>query len=32
MRAIDATVADDERPALARAIELLERLADAEIT
>ncbi len=31
-RAIDATVSDDERPALERAIELLERLADADIT
>jgi DNA-binding MarR family transcriptional regulator len=29
VRAIDATVADDERPALAKAIELLERLAGA---
>ena len=32
IRAIDATVADDERSALERAIELLERLADADIT
>jgi DNA-binding MarR family transcriptional regulator len=32
IRAIDAAVADDERPALERAIELLERLADADVT
>ena len=31
-RAIEATVCEQERPALGKAIELLERLADADIT
>jgi hypothetical protein len=32
MRAIDATVGADERAALDKAIELLERLADADLS
>jgi hypothetical protein len=32
MRAIDATVGPDERAALDKAIELLERLADADLS